>query len=75
VSLHGKDNALESAPALGPAELDVAYTHLCQSLTRLGQDKALDCLARFALLAISRMPSAAEACALVDAACAPDETG
>jgi hypothetical protein len=37
------------------AELDIAYTQLCHTMTGLGQEQALPYLARFALLAMVRV--------------------
>lgn len=47
---------------------DVVYTHLCQSMTRLGEARAPLFLARLALLAFERLGDAAAAQALIDAA-------
>ncbi len=40
---------------MAEADLDTAYTELCHTLTRLGEPLAPLFLARFALLAISRL--------------------
>ncbi len=37
------------------AELDIAYTHLCKTMTELGEARAPLFLARFALLAMVRL--------------------
>jgi len=37
------------------AELDTAYTHLCKTMTELGEARASLFLARFALLAMVRI--------------------
>ena len=50
------------------AEIDQAYTYLCQTMTRLGQAQSEFFLARLALLAIQDMPDAASAMRWVDAA-------
>jgi Protein of unknown function (DUF2783) len=49
-------------------ELDTVYTKLCTTLSQLGQDQAALYLARFALLAITRIGDAATANELIDAA-------
>ncbi len=49
-------------------ELDAVYTHLCQTMTRLGEAQSPLFLARLALLAFERMGDAASAQALIDAA-------
>lgn len=49
-------------------ELDAVYTHLCQTMTRLGEAQAPLFLARLALLAFERLGDAAAAQALIDAA-------
>ena len=40
------------------AELDTAYTHLCKTMTGLGEARASLFLARFALLAMVRIGDA-----------------
>ena len=40
------------------AELDTAYTHLCKTMTELGEASASLFLARFALLAMVRIGDA-----------------
>lgn len=52
------------------AELDAAYTHLCQTMTELGEARAPLFLARFALLAMVRIDDAATVQRLTDAAAA-----
>jgi len=52
---------------LTDTELDQAYTHLCKTMTRLGEANATFFLARFALLAMTRMADA-EALKLIDTA-------
>ena len=52
------------------AELDTAYTHLCQTLTLQGEAQAQAFLARLAILALARSPSGEAAMALIDAAAA-----
>jgi hypothetical protein len=52
------------------AELDAAYTHLCKTMTELGEARAPLLLARFALLAIVRIGDAAVVQDLTDAAAA-----
>lgn len=49
-------------------ELDSVYTHLCQSMTRLGEQQAPLFMARLALLAFNRLGDAAVARALIDTA-------
>jgi hypothetical protein len=58
-------------PALADAELDRVYTHLCRTMTALGEAHAPLFLARFALLAVARLGDADAALALVDAAADP----
>ena len=55
-------------PTLTDTELDQAYTHLCKTMTRLGEANASLFLARFALLAINRLGDAEAAQRLVDTA-------
>ena len=45
-------------PTLTDTELDQAYTHLCRTMTRLGEASATLFLARFALLAMTRIGDA-----------------
>ena len=52
------------------AELDVAYTHLCKTMTALGEARALLFLARFALLAMVRIGNVAVVQEMTDAAAA-----
>jgi hypothetical protein len=52
------------------AELDAAYTHLCKTMTDLGEARAPLFLARFALLAMVRIGDAAVVEDLTDAAAA-----
>jgi hypothetical protein len=52
------------------AELDAAYTHLCKTMTELGEARAPLFLARFALLAMMRIGDAAVVQGLTDAAAA-----
>lgn len=52
------------------AELDTAYTHLCKTMTELGEARAPLFLARFALLAMMRIGDAAAVQRLTDAAAA-----
>lgn len=54
--------------SLTTAELDQVYTHLCKTMTRLGEGNAALFLARFALLAIARIGEAEAALRLVEAA-------
>jgi hypothetical protein len=51
-------------------ELDVVYTRMCQTMTRLGEAQAPLFLARLALLAFERLGDAEAAQALIDAAAA-----
>ncbi len=52
------------------AELDIAYTHLCKTMTELGEVRAPLFLARFALLAMVRLGDAAVVQEMTDAAAA-----
>jgi len=52
------------------AELDAAYTHLCKTMTELGEARAPLFLARFALLAMVRIGDAAVVQGLADSAAA-----
>jgi len=54
--------------SLTDTELDQAYTHLCKTMTRLGEANATLFLARFALLAITRIGDAGAVLKLVDTA-------
>lgn len=47
------------------SELDGLYTHLCRTMTELGERRTPLFLARFALLAISRIDDAATARRLI----------
>lgn len=47
------------------SELDAIYTHLCKTITQLGEPQAPLFLARFALLAIARIGDSAAAQRLV----------
>jgi hypothetical protein len=57
------------------AELDTAYTHLCRTMTGLGEARASLFLARFALLATVRIGDPAALQDLVDAAAADISSG
>jgi hypothetical protein len=61
---------MTSAPTMTEAELDAAYTHLCKTMTELGENSAPLFLARFALLAMVRIGDAAVVQGLTDAAAA-----
>ena len=61
---------MTSAPTMTEAELDAAYTHLCKTMTELGEARAPLFLARFALLAMVRIGDAAAVQGLTDAAAA-----
>jgi hypothetical protein len=61
---------MTSAPAMTEAELDAAYTHLCKTMTELGETRAPLFLARFALLAMTRIGDAGVVQSLTDAAAA-----
>ena len=50
------------------SELDTVYTHLCKTMTELGEANASLYLARFALLAIETLADAVVATRLIDAA-------
>ena len=50
------------------SELDAVYTHLCKTMTELGEANGPLFLARFALLAIERIGNAQACLGLVDAA-------
>jgi len=57
------------------SDLDAAYTHLCTTMTRLGEAQAPLFLARFALLAMTRIGDRDAVRTLVDAAAdMPNET-
>lgn len=49
-------------------DLDAAYTHLCRTMTTLGEAQAPLFLARFALLALTQIGDRATVQRLVDAA-------
>lgn len=53
-----------------PLDIDTVYTHLCTTMTALGEDNASSFLARFALLAIGRLDDGEAAIELIDAAAA-----
>ena len=61
---------MTSAPTMTEAELDAAYTHLCKTMTELGETRAPLFLARFALLAMVRIGDADAVQGLTDAAAA-----
>ncbi|MEX3690872.1 hypothetical protein AB3X91_11495 [Paraburkholderia sp. BR14263] len=50
------------------SELDTVYTHLCKTMTNLGEVNGPLFLARFALLAIERIGNAQTCLGLIDAA-------
>jgi hypothetical protein len=50
------------------ADLDLAYTTLCRTMTELGEPQATLFLARLAMLAIARLNDAAAAKELIEAA-------
>jgi hypothetical protein len=50
------------------SELDAIYTHLCKTMTELGEPNALLFLARFALLAVDRLDDRETAIQLIEAA-------
>ena len=63
------------SPKMTDSELDAAYTHLCTTMTRLGEAQASLFLARFALLAMTRIGDRDAVRTLVDAAAdMPNET-
>ena len=53
---------------MNDAELDQLYTHLCRTMTGLGESNSTLFLARFALLAMARIGDAAIVRELVAAA-------
>lgn len=55
---------------MNSSELDQAYTHLCHTMTRIGEPEAKLFLARLALLAVNRFEDAQAAMAWIDAAAA-----
>jgi hypothetical protein len=61
---------MTNAPRMTEGELDAAYTHLCQTMTQLGEASAPLLLARFALLAMVRIGDVAVVQGMVDAAAA-----
>ena len=56
---------------MNDADLDVAYTMLCRTMTELGEANARLFLARLSMLAIARLNDAAAAKDLIEAAAAP----
>jgi hypothetical protein len=50
------------------SELDAIYSHLCKTMTELGEPNALLFLARFALLAVDRLDDTEVAIRLIEAA-------
>jgi hypothetical protein len=50
------------------SELDAIYSHLCRTMTELGEPNALLFLARFALLAVDRLDDREVAMQLIEAA-------
>jgi hypothetical protein len=50
------------------SELDAIYTHICKTMTELGEPNALLFLARFALLAVDRLDDRETAIQLIEAA-------
>ncbi len=62
---------------MNSSELDQAYTHLCHTMTRIGEPDAQLFLARLALLAMNRFEDAQAAKAWIDAAAVdvPPEAG
>ena len=61
---------MTNATTMTEGELDAAYTHLCKTMTQLGEAKASLFLARFALLAFVRIGDVATVRRLIDAAAA-----
>jgi hypothetical protein len=61
---------MANPPRMTEGELDAAYTHLCQTMTQLGEARAPLFLARFALLAMVRIGDSAALQGMVDAAAA-----
>ena len=55
---------------MNSSELDQAYTHLCHTMTRIGETEAQLFLARLALLAMNRFEDAQAAKAWIDSAAA-----
>ena len=55
---------------MNSSELDQTYTHLCHTMTRIGEAEAQLFLARLALLAMNRFEDAHAAMAWIDAAAA-----
>jgi soluble P-type ATPase len=57
-----------------PTELDAVYTHLCKTMTEVGQGQSDLFLARLAMLAIDRLGDSHVAMQLIDAAanCLPE---
>ena len=50
---------MTEAKTMTDSELDIAYTELCKTMTRLGEAQSALFLARFALLAMVRIDDAA----------------
>jgi hypothetical protein len=59
--------------AMNTDDLDLAYTTLCRTMTTLGESNSTLFLARFAMLAITRLGNAASALELIAAAADIDE--
>mgnify|MGYP000085092893 FL=1 len=55
---------------MNSSELDQTYTHLCHTMTRIGEAEAQLFLARLALLAMNRFEDAQAAKLWIDAAAA-----
>jgi hypothetical protein len=53
------EDRMTTPPTLSDAELDLVYTELCRTLTALGPSQTPLVLARFALLAVTRIGDAA----------------
>ena len=61
---------MNNAMKMTDADLDVVYTHLCKTMTEIGEAQSALFLARFALLAMVRIADRREVLALIDAAAA-----
>ena len=59
---------MNRASELTESELDAVYTHFCNTMTRIGEAQSLMFLARFALLAMTRIGDSVVIQQLIDMA-------
>ena len=59
---------MNHARELTESELDAVYTHFCKTMTRIGEPQSALFLARFALLAMTRIGDSAIIRQLIDMA-------